>query len=154
MDRSRGKALGPVLLMPLVLLAGCGSDDSAPALGDEYRDTLSISPDHAQPGDRLTVQLRKGAGAARHFALQEWDGEAWQDSYCLRSDAFFPPDEELPSAERPRLGGLGCLDAGLDMSQMTEHLRLPEALDPDIYRLCEAGSRPSGCALLEVKSPS
>ncbi len=134
-------------------VAPCGlwGDAPAPALDDKYRDTLPVSPDPAHPGDKLTVALQDGAGAAQMYLLQEWDGQRWRDAYCIGSDATSESDERLPEPRRNE-ETYGCVMGGVDMAPKVEHIRLPDPVASGTYRLCDHDM--NGCTMLEVTARS
>lgn len=130
--------------------AGAGEPSSvAPALDATWRDTLTITPATAAPGQRLALRFASKEVRGIAFSLSRWGTEGWTIAYYLTSD-WGSPGSHSPTWWSVEDGeGRGWVDVGVG-GPGPDHVIVPDVAPAGEYLLCTANSIDEACAILTV----
>lgn len=157
-----------VKLIALLLLAGCGNgvgetaagagdgtkspEDSpavTPTLDAKWRDTMTVAPARAAPGQRVALRFKSQEVRGIAFSLAAWGDPGWQVAYYLTSDWGAPDSHTPDSWSIEDSEGRGWVDVGVG-GPGPDHVVLPETAPPGDYLLCTANSVDEACAIVSV----
>ena len=130
-------------------------DAAGPTLEDRYRESLTIEPSTARPGDWLTLYFADESTRGIDFTLDAWTGSKWELTYYVFSDVLPPAGQWWTKEGPPAIPALGVGGPG------GERVIVPPIATPGVYRLCTtnddnpsvAGSRAparKACGLVTV----
>jgi hypothetical protein len=150
----------------LLLLSACGNEVAvvgrvenptsmvipadSPTLQPQWRDTMTITPATAKPGQEvaLTFPARKNSVRGVAFSLADWTAEGWEVTYYLIADSGSGDGDWWRAGESE---GRGWPDVGV-IGTGPDHVTIPTAAAPGQYLLCTANAEKEACALLTVSA--
>lgn len=157
-----------VKLIALLVLAGCGNgvggtaagvgdgtnrtEGSAaimPTLDAKWRDTMTVAPTRAAPGQRVALRFKSQEVRGIAFSLSGWGDPGWSVAYYLTSD-WGAPDSHTPEwwgIEDSE--GRGWPDVGVG-GPGPDHVVIPGIAPAGDYLLCTANSVEEACAMVTV----
>jgi len=157
-----------VRLIALLVLAGCGNgvgetaagagdginrpEDSpavTPTLDAKWRDTMTVAPANAAPGQRVALRFKSREVRGIAFSLSAWGHPGWEVAYYLTSDWGAPGSHTPDWWSIEDSEGRGWVDVGVG-GPGPDHVVIPEIAPAGDYLLCTANSVEEACAIVTV----
>lgn len=151
---SRSSSSATAVLLSLLLVVGCGSEDAEipelstpvdPPPAETGAELIALDPSSPQPGEPFAVSFDASNSRGGYFFLYRWDGADWGEPlYLLQSDAGGRTPSASLIGEGSDIDDYGIEGPGPD------GLVAPDDMARGFWRLCTANAADDACAQFEV----
>jgi len=120
-----------------------------PTLDAKWRDTMTVVPARAAPGQQVALRFKSRGVRGIAFSLSAWGDPGWQVAYYLTSDWGTPGSHTPDWWSIEDSEGRGWVDVGVG-GPGPDHVVIPETAPPGDYLLCTANAVEEACAIVTV----